>query len=448
MWLALQSLPAPIETRRALVALCASALLIWPRAASADAVTLWNENAGNAAIAAGITPDGNPLHESRMYAMVHAAIHDALNAIDRRSRPYVFDARAASNASTDAAVAAAARRVLVTVIAQLTPPFNSAIAAGIARVELDYAAALATIPPGPARDAGIEIGEAAAAAILALRSNDGSNTELLGFDYPQGDEPGEYRFPPQAPLAFAPKWGDVTPFVLNSSAQFRANGPYDLRTQKYAADYNEVKDRGPATGSTRSAVETQIGLFWLESSPLAWNRIARTVSASRGLGLWENARLFGLLNLALADGYIASWDTKYHYNFWRPETAIHFGDADGNPDTIGDPSWAPLQPTYPIPDHDSAHSVQGGAAAEVLKQFFGEDNIGFMACSRSLPPGSRCTDASPVLRPYASFSQAADENGLSRILVGIHFRRAVDEGIEHGRKIANRAVNLFLRPVH
>jgi hypothetical protein len=448
MWLALQSLPAPIEMRRALVALCASALLIWPRAASADAVTLWNENAGNAAIAAGITPDGNPLHESRMYAMVHAAIHDALNAIDRRSRPYIFDARAASNASTDAAVAAAARRVLVTVIAQLTPPFDSAIAAGIARVELDYAAALATIPPGPARDAGIEIGEAAAAAILTLRSNDGSNTELLGFDYPQGDEPGEYRFPPQAPLAFAPRWGDVTPFVLNSSAQFRANGPYDLRTQKYAADYNEVKDRGSATGSTRSAVETQTGLFWLESSPLAWNRIARTVSASRGLGLWENARLFGLLNLALADGYIASWDTKYHYNFWRPETAIHFGDSDGNPDTTGDPSWAPLQPTYPIPDHDSAHSVQGGAAAEVLKQFFGGDNIGFTACSRSLPPGSRCSDASPVLRTYASFSQAADENGLSRILVGIHFRRAVDEGIEHGRKIANRAANLFLRPVH
>ena len=448
MWLALQSLPTPIGTRRTLAVLCASALLIWPRAASADAVTLWNENAGNAAIAAGITPDGNPLHESRMYAMVHAAIHDALNAIDRRSRPYVFDARAASNASTDAAVAAAARRVLVTVIAQLTPPFDSAIAAGIARVEFDYAAALATIPPSPARDAGIEIGEAAAAAILTLRSNDGSNTELLGIDYPQGDEPGEYRFPPQAPLAFAPKWGDVTPFVLNSSAQFRANGPYDLRTQKYAADYNEVKDRGSATGSTRSAVETQTGLFWLESSPLAWNRIARTVSASRGLGLWENARLFGLLNLALADGYIASWDTKYHYNFWRPETAIHFGDSDGNPDTIGDPSWAPLQPTYPIPDHDSAHSVQGGAAAEVLKQFFGADQIGFTACSRSLPLGSRCTDASPVLRTYASFSQAADENGLSRILVGIHFRRAVDEGIEHGRKIATRAVNLFLRPVH
>jgi hypothetical protein len=192
----------------------------------------------------------------------------------------------------------------------------------------------------------------------------------------------------------------------------------------------------------RAPEQTQIGLFWIESSPLAWNRLARAVSASRGVGLWENARLFGLLNMSLADGYIASWDSKYHYNFWRPVTAIHTAATDGNPDTLEDRTWTPLQFTYPMPDHDSAHSVEGGAAAETLKQFFGTDDIPFSACSLTLPAGPRCTDPSPVFRSYTSFSQAADENGVSRILIGIHFRRAVEEGIQHGRQIAKRAANL------
>ena len=195
-------------------------------------------------------------------------------------------------------------------------------------------------------------------------------------------------------------------------------------------------------GSTRRAPrtleQTEIGLFWVESSPLAWNRIARSLAARARLTLWEGARLFGLLNLALADGYIGSWESKYHYKFWRPVTAIQLGDSDDNPATVGDPNWTPLVLTYPMPDHDSAHSVEGGAAAEVLKRFFGTDKVHFTACSRTLPAGSKCTDASPVRRSFRSFSEAADENGLSRILVGIHFRRAVDEGIQHGRKIGAR----------
>lgn len=153
--------------------------------------------------------------------------------------------------------------------------------------------------------------------------------------------------------------------------------------------------------------------------------------------------------MALADGYIGTAETKYHYNFWRPVTAIHLGDSDGNPDTAGDPSWTPsLGFTYPFPDHDSGHAVQGGAAAEVLRLFFGNDHIRFNACSLTLPAGSTCTDASPRLRSYSSLSEAANENALSRILIGIHFRRAVEEGIEHGRKIARRAFNIFLKPMH
>ncbi len=436
-----------------IASLCLSVCLLvsWPRAASADAVTRWNAHAGKAALAACLAPTGNGLAEARMYAMVHVAIHDALNAIDRRSRPYAFDAQVTRRTSRNAAVAAAARDVLVSVIDQLQESAQCRLA-GIASVEADYAAALAAIPDDNAKIRGIQVGQAAAEAILVLRANDGSDQVLADFDYPQGDEPGEYRFThADTPFAFAPGWGNVTPFVLLRSSQFRPGPPYRLGSKRYAADFNEVKSLGGdgvTTSSERTEDQTEIALFWVESSPLAWNRIARSVSARRGLDLWENARLFGLLNLAMADGYIGSWEAKYLYNFWRPITAIQMADTDGNPNTAVDRAWTPLLTTPPIPDHDSGHSVEGGAAAEVLKQFFGTDRIRFKACSLTLPGGSSCADPSPVLRSYSTFSQAADENGVSRILVGFHFRRAVDEGIEHGRKIANRAVNRFLQPVH
>jgi hypothetical protein len=420
--------------------------------ADADVVTDWNARAGQAAIRACISPADDPLEESRLYAMVHIAIHDALNAIDRRSRPYAYDAQADRSASIDAAVAAAARDVLVAVLAQIPAPFPPACpAAGMAIVEAAYVAALSAIPDGTSKAEGVAVGQAAAAAILARRANDGAVPELIVTDYPQGHAPGEYRFTPGFNFVFAPGWANVTPFVLDRASQFRPRAPYRLSSRKYAADYNEIKALGGddiATPSTRTPEQTEIGLFWRESSPLAWNRLARSVAAAQGLDAWENARLFGLLNMAMADGYIASWEAKYSYNFWRPITAIREGDSDGNPDTVGDPSWTPLQLTYPIPDHDSAHSVEGGAAAQVLRDFFGTDNIAFAACSLSLPDGSRCDDATPIIRSFATFSEAADENGLSRILIGIHFRRAVDEGIRHGRRIGKRAVDLFMRPVN
>ena len=237
--------------------------------------------------------------------------------------------------------------------------------------------------------------------------------------------------------------------MLNDSAQFRPGPPYAVTSKKYTADFNEVKSLGAKVGSTRTDEQTQIAHFWVESSPLQWNRIARTVSAASGLDLWENARLFALLNMALADGYIGSWETKYHYNYWRPVTAIQLAETDGNPDTIADPAWEPLEPTPPIPDYDSGHSVEGGAAAEVLQRVFKTDQVSFSTCSLTLPlPEEQCDGAQEVLRSYSSFTQAADENGLSRILVGFHFRKAVEEGIKHGRKIGKRAVNHFLKPVN
>ncbi len=384
--------------------------------------------------------------------MTHVAIHDALNAIDRRSRPYVYKAHADSAASPDAAAAAAAHDVLVPLLGQLPDPLTQeCIDAGIASVEADYAAALDAIPGGPAKAMGLDVGAAAAAAILALRAADGSDTPMVDPSYPEGTDPGVYRFTPGTPFAFAPGWGDVTPFVLKKSSQFRARPPYGVTGKRYTEDFNEVKRLGGddvTTPSARTDNQTEIALFWVESSPLQWNRIARTVSTDAGLNLWANARLFGLLNLALADGYIGSFETKYLYNFWRPVTAIQSADTDGNPKTEVDPDWTPLVQTPPIPDYDSAHSVEGGAAAQVLRRFFGTDEISFEACSLTLPAGSTCTDASAVSRSYTSFSEAADENALSRILVGFHFRRACEKGVKHGRRIGNRAVKLFLRPVH
>lgn len=429
--------------------LCLSLLLAAANSVSADAVTVWNENAARAAEAACVHVSGNGLAEARMYAMVHAAVHDAVNAIDRHSRAYAFKAQVTGLASIDAAAAAAARDVLVSVITGL-PETPECVANGIALTEALYATALSAVPNGPAKTDGVAVGHGAAASILALRAGDGSDAPWVDFAFPQGTSPGEWRFTPDFPLqmAFAPNWGSVTPFVLQRSDQFLPGAPYHLASKKYAADYNEIKLLGGddvTTPSARTEDQTQIGLFWIESSPLAWNRLARAISLARGLDLWENARLFGLLNLAMADGYIASWEAKYHYRFWRPITAIRLGDTDGNPETAAVANWTPLQPTYPMPDHDSGHAVQGGVAAEVLKQFFGTDNIPFTICSTSIAPGT-CTDPEPVLRSYASFSQAADENAVSRIYIGIHFRRAVEEGVQHGRKIGRYAVAKYFNP--
>jgi hypothetical protein len=416
-----------------------------------NAVILWNVNAADAALAACIAPDGNPLFESRLYATMHLGIHDALNAIHLHSRPYLPGLHAERGTSPKAAVAAAARDVLVTLIGQLPLVPSTCIDAGVASVEADYAAALGVIQDGAAKAKGIALGQAAAAAILAERATDGAGTtNLVDPAYPQGTEPGEYRFTPPSTFAFAPGWGDVTPFVLRDSEQFRPGPPDPVTSSHYTADFREVKRLGGddiTTPSARTTQQTEVALFWLESSPLMWNRIARTVSVQRGLGMWKAARLFGLLNMALADGYIGTFDTKYFYNYWRPITAIREAGTDGNPHTAADATWTPLVPTPPIPDYDSGHAVEGGAGAQVLRRFFGNHHITFRACSFTLPAGSTCADASPVFRRFFSFTQAERENGISRILVGFHFRTAVDVGIAHGRRIGDRAVNLFLRPV-
>jgi hypothetical protein len=451
-------------SRTACLAAGAAALLVLPLSAAArptaahaheshrsDAVTTWNANAGKAALAACIAPSDDPLHESRMYAMTHLAIHDALNAIDRRYAPYASDFRAPADSSVEAAVAAAARGVLVATVRKIPAPFPASCrAAGLSGIAADYAAALTVIPDGAVKRHGIAAGERAAGGILAKRSGDGSDTPLIDATYRQGTRPGAYRFTPGSAFAFAPGWGRVTPFVLSRASQFRPAPPYEVSSRRYAKDVNEVKrlgGDGVTTPTARTKEQTEIALFWLESSPLSWNRIARSVATDRHLDAWEQARLFALLNLSMTDGYIGSFETKYRYALWRPVTAIQQADKDGNPATTADPGWKPLRPTPAIPDYDSAHSVEGAAAAGVMRRFFGSDRIRFNACSRTLPARNACTGSTPVRRTFSTFSQAAHENAESRILIGFHFRAATEVGLAHGDAIAERATDRFLRPV-
>ncbi len=412
-----------------------------PCLSSADPVTDWNATATTASFAAGLDNEFgcvDPLHESRMLAMMHVAIHDALNAIDRRYQPYAYDGARAPGASPEAAVAAAARDVLVALFPQLPADIGPTPGPAVALVEAAYAKALASIPNSPAKTQGIRIGQAAAAAILALRSGDGSDAPFLDFNYVAGTNPGDFQLIPDLPFAAAPLWGAVTPFVLRASSQYRPKAPYDVRSKKYAADFNEVKSLGRIDSTTRTEEQKQIALFWVEGSPQGWNRIARTVSAQQGMDLWENARLFGLLNLASADAYIADFENKYFYEFWRPISAIRAADTDGNPDTAADPTWDSLVPTPPAPDYPSGHSGQGGAMSEVLARFFA-DGVDFSTTSTTQPG---------VTRSFTSFTQAAKENANSRIYIGFHFRHATVEGLKLGGKVGQVAFNHYLRPVH
>lgn len=412
-----------------------------PCLSSANPVNDWNLTATTASFAAGLDNEFgcvDPLHESRMLAMMHVAIHDALNAIDRRYQPYAYDGAGAPGASPDAAVAAAARDVLVALFPMLPPDIGPTPGPAVALVEAAYANALASIPSSPAKTQGILIGQAAAAAILALRDGDGSEATFLDFTYEAGSNPGDFQLIPGFPFAAAPSWGAVTPFVLKASSQYRPKAPYDVRSKKYAADFNEVKSLGRIDSTTRTDEQTQIALFWVEGAPQGWNRIARTLSGQQSGDLWENARLFGLLNLASADAYIADFENKYFYKFWRPITAIRAADTDGNPDTAADPTWDSLVPTPPAPDYPSGHSGQGGAMSEVLARFFG-DRVSFSTTSTTQPG---------AVRSFTSFSQAAAENANSRIYIGFHFRHATVEGLKLGGKVGQVTFNHYLRPVH
>ena len=396
--------------------------------AAADVVTGWNEAALNA-IRARNTP---PPAASRNLAILHASIYDAVNGILRTHTPYFVTGHVPASASPEAAAAAAAHHVLVSLYPTLQADFDTL-----------YNQSLATIREGPQKDHGVAWGRFVAISILQWRSTDGSDKIVT---YTPGTQPGEWRptvsFGGIVRPALAPQWGSVTPFALPSGSQFRPPAPPALNTQQYAADVNMVKALGGTLSAVRTPEQTQIALFWgygpgTATPPGHWNQIAQVVAASQGNTLEENARMFALLNIALADAAIVSWDCKYVYNYWRPITAIQEADTDGNPETTADPSWTPLLATPPFPEYTSGHSTFSGAAAVVLAHFFGTDHVPFTVGTDDLPG---------VYRSYQLFSEAAQESGLSRIYGGIHFMSANLYGLSTGAAVGNYVYTNLLLP--
>jgi hypothetical protein len=288
---------------------------------------------------------------------------------------------------------------------------------------------------GASIEAGTQVGKAAAAAVLAKRANDNSAGKE---PYVEGSDPGQYRFTAPFDFAAAPHWRQVTPFALSSASQFRTAPIPALTSEQYRRDFEEVKRvGGKNAGKARSADETHYAAFWYEFSDIGWNRVARAASARVKQDLWERARTVALLNIAMADAYIAGWDSKYHYNSWRPVTAIHLAAEDGNSQTSPDESFESLLVTPPVPDMPSTHSALGMAAATVLAEAFGRDQVAFSLASPSAQPGN------PV-RSFRSFSEAARENADSRVKAGLHFRFATTAGLEMGQKIGQHVVKTVL----
>ena len=314
-----------------------------------NAVTHWNVIATNA-----FTPSQgtNPMAQSRTLAILHAAIHDALNAIEPRFQAYSPGLGRANGASAEAAVAAAARDVLVTLL-----PEQAAL------VESEYARALAAIPEGLAKTAGVALGQASARLNITRRQGDGADNAAQPYLPRTG--PGEYQFTPPFNFAGQPGWGQVTPFVVDIREHTVA-GPLDRSSSKYARDLAEVKAIGDINSTIRTREQSEIAQFWYEDSPLGWNRIANTVVRQRKLDLWSAARAFALVNFAMADGFIAGFEAKYRFRFWRPETAIRAAAQSEHGVAAADANWRPFLITPPVPDYPSTHTVLGWAAAEVL----------------------------------------------------------------------------------
>jgi hypothetical protein len=378
------------------------------------------------------TPRIPPFRESHYYATVNIAVHDALNNIVPKYESYALHGRD-KDADPDAAVAKAAHDVISFFFGKLNPPANNT-----PQVVQDYIHDLLTlslnlIPEGDAKTKGIALGAAAAEAIIHNRTNDGIADAL--FAITQGTQPGEYRStPPFTVSGFydSPGWGNVKTFGIQNSTQFPVPPPYSLTSSEYTADYNEVKVLGCLTctgAGGRTHDQENIAKFWVESSALGWNKVAKAIITQKNLDAWKTARLFALLQMSVADAYIACLNAKMIHFFWRPYTAILLGDNDGNPNTIGDPGWQVLVfPVPPITDHPSAHAAAGGAAAELMKQFFDKDDFNFSFESITLPGNPRS---------FSKLSQAARENSLSRLYVGYHFRKACMDGEALGKSIGD-----------
>jgi hypothetical protein len=371
------------------------------------------------------TAPATPVQLSRVLAMVHAAMHDAVNGAEPRYETYASDLTDA-RAHPEAAAAGAAHRVLSGLFPGLQASWDAALVDS-----------LSTIHDRRAKELGLKLGAAVGGMILDARAEDGWNS-VDPFNPPPA--PGIWR---PTPPAFAPmpepQFRNVTPFTIESRTQFWLGPPPAITSGEYQRVFEEVKSVGQDTSATRTADQTHIAHFWFEAPYDSWSRIAGIVQADNGYDLHQTARLYALVNMVVADGLVAGWYWKRQYAFWRPITAIQEASVDGNPHTGEDPSWQPLRTTPGHPDHPSTHSVTGGAAAEVLRWFVGSDRHRFCMTTRTaVPSGStRC---------YETFSEAQKENRDSRVYAGIHFQTAIEAGDSLGRRIGRFAFGHALRP--
>jgi len=401
-----------------------------------------------------------PTRSSRALAIVHIAIYDALNAISKRYPGYSGELPAYADSSLDAAIAQAAHDTLVALYPRQAGRLDDWLQADLAR-----------LPAGRAKLNGVDIGRRAAAAILALRANDGANIEdpLVGEEYVPSLSPGQWRPDPvsRIRIALGAYWHRVPPFVLQSPSQFRSPPPPALESDAYARAFAEVQQLGGdgiRTPTRRTPEQTAIGIYWsydgtawIGTPPRLYNQIAMQLALKRTTDPLELARVLALVNVAIADATIAVWETKYFYDFWRPVTAIReaspgsspTGIGDGNPDTHGDPAWSPLGSpasnligpnfTPPFPAYTSGHAGLGSAMFQILRLLYGDD-IAFTFVSDELNGVTR--DNRGRVRPriprsFSSLSQAEEENGQSRIYLGIHWQFDKTEGTKTGRNVAN-----------
>jgi hypothetical protein len=432
-----------MRSRRAWLAAAVSlAALASPAVARADAVTDWNAIASDAIVVRAAQP---PAVSALSFAMVQGAVYDAVNAIDQLSyRPYLVAPPANPWDSKEATVAAAAYKVLIglfpTQESTLEPLYN------------DYIAALPDEPVG-SREAGVAIGEASAQAMLAARANDGrpGHGEEIPTLYPEA--PGVWRPAPPNFASDPASWiGNVQPFVVPSAEMLRTDGPNPLTSDAYARDFNEVKQVGSLTSTTRTADQTEAAIWW-QSNGAFWNGVTRAIVATRPeMDVTENARLFAMEDLGAADGFIGCYNDKYFWQFWRPIAAIRAGDEDGNRATEGDPNWTPLfDPgaselglnfgpllfTPPFPDHPSAHSCASSAIVHTMQDFFGTDKVPFSAYSIR----------TRTSRSFDRLSDALKEVIDARVWGGIHFRTADVQGAVLGKKVAQYLRMHYFQPV-